>query len=218
VQLVKVLRSVALTLLLFLLVYIPAFAISGGMHLKLDAMVPVVMIVTLLLVCVYMAIAVHRGWLSTADFGWRWSAPRYVVYAVLFGAPLSALAAFIGTRFNESGTVGELHLTLWQLYLCFALGAPLQEESIFRGLLQSALAKMLIRTPMREATAGICASLGIGALFGVIHLKVGPVTAAAALVLGVLAGELRRRSGSLFPGILCHALFNLGGLVLMSQG
>lgn len=215
---VKVLLSAALTLLLFLLVYIPAFAVSGGLHLKADAMVLVVMVVTFVLACVYMGVAISCGWLSAADFGWRWPARKYMIYAVLLSVPLSALFAFTITRAQESGPLGELHMSSWQLYLCFALGAPVQEETIFRGLLQSALAKMLVRTPMRETAAGICASLGIAVLFGVIHLKVGPATAVGAFVLGLLAGELKRRSGGLLPGILCHALFNLGGLVLASLG
>jgi len=57
------------------------------------------------------------------------------------------------------------------------------------------------------------ASFAIAALFGLIHLTVGSLTALAALVLGVLTGELKRRSGSLLPAIVAHSMFNLGGLV-----
>jgi membrane protease YdiL (CAAX protease family) len=45
-------------------------------------------------------------------------------------------------------------------------------------------------------------------LFGIIHLGVGAVVAAGAIVLGLVAGELRRRSASLLPAIVVHALFN----------
>ena len=46
------------------------------------------------------------------------------------------------------------------------------------------------------------------ALFGVIHLESGAIVALGAIVLGFIAGELRRRSGSLLPAIIAHALCN----------
>jgi hypothetical protein len=46
------------------------------------------------------------------------------------------------------------------------------------------------------------------ALFGIIHLDSGIVVAIEAVLLGLIAGELRRMSGSLIPGILFHALLN----------
>jgi len=45
-------------------------------------------------------------------------------------------------------------------------------------------------------------------LFGVIHLEAGAVVALGAIILGLVAGEFRRRSGSLLPAIIVHALFN----------
>ncbi len=46
------------------------------------------------------------------------------------------------------------------------------------------------------------------ALFGIIHLEAGVAVAIGAIVLGLIAGELRRRSASLLPAIVVHALFN----------
>jgi membrane protease YdiL (CAAX protease family) len=214
--LVNLLRSAALTLLLFLLVYLPAFFLAASLHLGIDAMVPIVIAVTLVLACVLMGLAVYRGWLDAGDFGWQWPPYRYLVYALLLGTPSSALIVLIQIHAGESGELMGMHLAPWQLYLCFGLGAPVQEEAIFRGLLQSALAKSLGSAPARVAAHGLVASLAVALLFGAIHLKVGVFTAVGALVLGVLAGELRRRSGSLLPGMVCHALFNLGGLLLVA--
>ena len=45
-------------------------------------------------------------------------------------------------------------------------------------------------------------------LFGVIHLESGAIVALGAIMLGLVAGELRRRSGSLLPAIIVHALCN----------
>jgi hypothetical protein len=48
----------------------------------------------------------------------------------------------------------------------------------------------------------------VAALFGVIHLDSGIVVAASAVLLGLIAGELRRMSGSLVPAIVFHGLLN----------
>ncbi|MGH8159605.1 MAG: lysostaphin resistance A-like protein [Rhodanobacter sp.] len=212
-----VLWSVVLTLLLFLAAYVPAFMISSALHLSLEAMVPEVIAVSLVVVCTLMGIAIWRRWLSSAEFGWRWPSARYVVYALTLAVPLSALVAWILSRVAEPGPLAGLHLSSWQAYIYFALAAPVQEEVIFRGLLQSTLAKSLASVKGLAVASGLIASLVVAALFGVIHLKVGPVTASAALLLGVLAGELKRGSGSLLPGMLCHAIFNLGGLVWVTH-
>jgi membrane protease YdiL (CAAX protease family) len=50
-------------------------------------------------------------------------------------------------------------------------------------------------------------------LFGIIHLEVGALVALGAVILGLVAGELRRRSGSLLPAIIVHASFNCIGTV-----
>jgi membrane protease YdiL (CAAX protease family) len=212
--LMNLLRSAALTLLLFLAVYFPAFFIAGSLHLSMDAMVPIVIAITLVMACVLMALAVHRGWLAPDDFGWQWPPFRYLFYALLMAVPLSALIALIRIHIDGAGLAGGLQLAPWQLYLCFGLGAPVQEETIFRGLLQSSLSRSLAGTSARLATHGLVASLAVALLFGAIHLKISVFTAIGALVLGVLAGELKRRSGSLLPGMLCHVIFNLGGLWL----
>lgn len=211
----NLLRSAALTLLLFLLVYIPAFAIAGAMHLSPNVMVPAVIALTLVMASILMGFAIRRDWLTPADLGWRWPAYKYVIYAFVFAVPLSVLVTLLLAHVNEQATPEGTQLEPWQAYLCFALAAPVQEEAIFRGLLQSILTRRLLIAPVRIAWPGLAASLSIAALFGITHLVVGPVTACAACLLGVLAGELKRRSGSLLPSMLCHAIFNLGGLFML---
>jgi hypothetical protein len=98
-------------------------------------------------------------------------------------------------------------------WLYFGLCAPLQEELIFRGLLQTVLARNLSAGVETSARAGVAAVAGTALLFALVHFAVGPWTAAAALMLGVLAGELRQRSGSVIPAVIVHMLFNIPGLV-----
>ena len=104
-----------------------------------------------------------------------------------------------------------LHISPWLTFAYFGLFAPVQEETIFRGLLQTSLASELISAGWTGQVASVTAVLVAAFLFGAIHVAVGPLTAACALVLAVLAGELRRRSGSLLPAVLCHSLFNVAG-------
>jgi membrane protease YdiL (CAAX protease family) len=82
------------------------------------------------------------------------------------------------------------------------------KEVIFRGLLQSVLARSFA---LREASAH-AGPLTVALLFGASHLVVGPVTAGSALLLGIVAGEFRLRSASLLPAVIMHALFNLSGM------
>jgi hypothetical protein len=58
------------------------------------------------------------------------------------------------------------------------------------------------------------AAITVALLFGLIHLEVNPITAGAALVLGLFSGELRQRNGSLLPAILVHTVFNAFAAIL----
>ena len=99
------------------------------------------------------------------------------------------------------------------LGLYFGAGASIQEEIIFRGLLQTFLEERWKRSFSCFGVPVSVAVLFAATLFGVIHFESGPVVAAAAIVLGLVAGELRRRSGSLLPAVMVHVLFNVVALL-----
>jgi membrane protease YdiL (CAAX protease family) len=92
--------------------------------------------------------------------------------------------------------------------LYFIIGSPIQEEIIFRGLIQSMLERrwMITFSVLGGSLSG--AVVFSAALFSIIHLAAGAVVALGAIILGLVAGELRRRSDSLLPAIIVHALFN----------
>ena len=92
--------------------------------------------------------------------------------------------------------------------LYFIIGSPMQEEIIFRGLIQSTLERrwMITFSVLGASLSGAVAFTA--ALFGIIHLEAGAAVTIGAMVLGLVAGELRRRSASLLPAIVVHALFN----------
>ncbi len=99
-------------------------------------------------------------------------------------------------------------------FLYFVVGAAIQEEIIFRGLLQTTLTRQFPAALSFFGTSLSYASIIVALLFGLIHLEVSPITAGAAFVLGLFSGELRHRSGSLLPAILVHAVFNAFAAIL----
>ncbi len=94
----------------------------------------------------------------------------------------------------------------------------MQEETIFRGLIQSVVQA---RTPFEFRLGNIrlpFAVLVSALLFAVVHIatvRLGASLSEAlfvvcgAFVLGIVAGWLRSMSGSLLPAILAHAIFNI---------
>jgi membrane protease YdiL (CAAX protease family) len=92
--------------------------------------------------------------------------------------------------------------------LYFIIGSPIQEEIIFRGLIQSMLERqwVIAFSVFGGSLSGAVAFTAV--LFGIIHLGAGLAVTIGAIVLGLVAGELRRRSASLLPAIVVHVLFN----------
>jgi membrane protease YdiL (CAAX protease family) len=117
----------------------------------------------------------------------------------------------------------------WMRVLAF-LGAgvlaPISEELLFRGILQSSLVRLagiLARRqpgspapidyrPIRWAWRRWIPILVVGAIFGAMH-SVTPQNVPALMVLGVLLGFLYERTGSLTLPILVHMLFNCKSLL-----
>ncbi len=98
----------------------------------------------------------------------------------------------------------------WILVLCAVIGAPVFEELIYRGLLQTTLHEMTgwrIRWLVVFITS---------AIFTVMHLGGVPWQALPSLfVLSIVLGYLYERTGSLWPGIVTHLLFNLTSTALV---
>lgn len=89
---------------------------------------------------------------------------------------------------NETGLV---------MVLATVVTAPIAEEVMFRGLIQSRL---------KRAMPGWLAVVISALLFGVCHGH--PVWMAYAFVLGLFFGLMAHRSGSILPSMLAHLIFN----------
>ena len=95
-------------------------------------------------------------------------------------------------------------LILLLLFICLAIGAPLVEELFFRGY---ALDKL------RNVHSDTFAIISTGILFGFLHWE--PIfgfwdfyQTGAATIGGFLYAWLRIKTGSLWPSIACHSIWN----------
>jgi membrane protease YdiL (CAAX protease family) len=93
-------------------------------------------------------------------------------------------------------------LGLILLVAVVAVGAPIVEEIVYRGLLQRSLVARV---------GGPSAIAIVSVLFAVIHLRW--VELPGLLVAGLLFGLCLHRTGRLGSAILAHGAFNLTGLV-----
>ncbi|HEY2533569.1 MAG TPA: type II CAAX endopeptidase family protein [Xanthobacteraceae bacterium] len=209
----KAARAFGLLVGQFLVVYLPAFAAVGALRMSIDRAVPTIIAVTTISASIVMLVIARSQEWSFSDFGFRWPAMRYIGHALVLGVPLAIAVAVLLNHFRELGPLAGLHIAPWLALICFGMAAPVQEEVIFRGLLQTHFQANLMTAGLIEARASRVAVIVVALVFAVIHLEVGPMTAIGAVALGLLAGELRRRSASLVPAILCHSLFNIAGLL-----
>lgn len=200
-------KAIGTLLLLFVCVYGPAFAVIGHFKPAMSVAVPLVILMSLA-VAVALIFALSRRSNGIAEFGFRFCRVRYVVAAVGLGVPFGWALCLIVDRFSSGAPMPEMSLPFWMQIGYFVVGAAIQEEVIFRGLLQSTFARQFPASLSIFGASASYAVVAVALLFGLIHLEVNPVTAAAAFLLGLLSGELRRRSGSLLPAILVHAIFN----------
>jgi hypothetical protein len=93
---------------------------------------------------------------------------------------------------------------LWSAYLLIAAAPAILEEFGFRGYVMARLDRLFTPTETLLVQA---------ALFSVLHFSV--VIFPSHFVFGLLLGLVRRRTGSLYPGILVHAAWN--GLIVTTD-
>ncbi|BBG00114.1 MULTISPECIES: CPBP family intramembrane glutamic endopeptidase [Pseudonocardia] len=100
----------------------------------------------------------------------------------------------IQESYTDAGSAGAWSVALSLVFL--ALLTPLGEELIFRGVLTTALLRY----------GAVVAVVGSALVFALMHgLNAVFFTA---LIVGLVAGELRRRSGSIWPAVAAHAVNN----------
>ncbi|MDA2813962.1 CPBP family intramembrane metalloprotease [Nocardiopsis sp. RSe5-2] len=147
---------------------------------------------------------------------WRWMLVGVVAGVVALGAKTAVNAAIIsftdfeatnpqGMYFDAAGG-GALPLVLTFLFL--AILTPIGEEFLFRGVVTNALLRY----------GPLVGVLGSSAVFAVFHGL--NYILPSAFIVGVIAAEVMRRSGSIWPAVAVHTVNNtaLPLLVLFTQG
>jgi len=192
---------------LFVAVYVPAFTITALVRAPIETAIPLIIAITLL-VALFLTFMLARSPTGMAEFGFCIPHSRYMASATVFGLTIGLAVTFLSHLLPSKAPFDVSGFAPWMIVLYFLIGASIQEEIIFRGLIQSMVERQW-RVGFSLAGASLSGAVAFTAvLFGIIHLDAGIGIALGAVVLGLLAGELRRRSGSLLPAIIVHALFN----------
>jgi len=133
-----------------------------------------------------------------------------ILVAFLASLPLSVISNIIERKSSvqtEPFGFGDLNLT--EFLFLFLLLAPLGEEFLFRGILETSL--LVYGVPVAVILPALLFSL-----MHIVPLKNAPrkfsaIILISAFILGLLAGYFRAVSGSLLPAYSVHAVFNLTG-------
>lgn len=191
---------------LFVAVYAPAFVVTALVRPRVEVAIPLIIAISFTIALILIFLLARRP-VGIAEFGFKVSNTRYTAIAIGFGLAAGLAVTFACHLFPSKPPFDVSRLTPWMIALYFIIGSSIQEEVIFRGLIQSLLERQMITLSAFGASLS-GAVIYSAALFGVIHLGAGAVVSMGAIVLGLIAGELRRRSGSLLPAIIVHAFFN----------
>ena len=140
---------------------------------------------------------------------WRWLAVGIGVGVLAF--VLARLAAVLYTVvlgptadvqqvYTDTGASGLIASVLSLLFL--AVLTPIGEELLFRGVVTTVLLRY----------GHVVGVLGSAVVFAAVHGA--NLAALTALIVGLLNAELLRRSRSIWPGVVVHAVNNLLGFGL----
>jgi membrane protease YdiL (CAAX protease family) len=152
---------------------------------------------------------------SLTAFGVRPTSMRWLIVAggvglIAFVAKSAAILLYIWMT-GDGTSPQDIYATgasggLWTAILAtclFSFLTPLGEEFLFRGVVASALLRY-------GALVGVAGSALIFAIFHGLN-----VVFPAAFVVGLVAGEIFRRSGSVWPAFVVHAVVNLPTIPVM---
>jgi membrane protease YdiL (CAAX protease family) len=112
-----------------------------------------------------------------------------------------------GEAAREIVTEGN-QLTVVAFALMLMVGAPIAEELAFRGLLFAGLRKRGVRPVLTVVITAVA--------FALFHFE--PMRLGILIVIGLVLGVARARSGSLGVSIVAHAVNNAPGAVFIILG
>jgi membrane protease YdiL (CAAX protease family) len=159
-----------------------------------------------LIVVLLLMVLISRGRLQSFGFvcgsfrlSWRY-------FAWLIPPLAMGIAGALQTHSNASAGA-PLGLSKLQIVVFIWIYSSFCEEVLTRGFLQTLLSRVL-----GENRFGITVFLS-GLFFGLMHLiairQMGPGVIVFATYLGMVAAYYRQKSGSIYPAMLLHLLFNV---------
>jgi membrane protease YdiL (CAAX protease family) len=150
-----------------------------------------------------------------AAFGVRSTSRRWLVIGIaagvaafmVKGAAVLAFTALTGIHSNPqdvyaAGASGGA-MSLLTATLLIGIVVPIGEELLFRGVVTTAL---LRHGPFTGVVGGAL-------IFALLHGI--SIVFPAAVVAGLVAGEIYRRSGSVWPAVVVHVVYNLPMIPMM---
>jgi len=225
-------KKLLFALLLLAMVYLPAFIFISFLTMnshqfatKVQATpwlpVPIVAGITLVMALILISIFSRFNF---SDYGFKLSRDLMILKALICGVVIGGVLSFAGS-FVPSRELSFGSLTFLQRLLVFWILASVTEEIIFRGLIQTYLSWHISGSVTIFRSQLTTAGLITATFFGLVHLALlsqGAATLQAitivlvALILGIIAGYFRDKTGSLVAPIIVHSLFNITGSIVGS--
>lgn len=181
-----------------------------GPGLSNDGVYPLLLLQGAVPILLVYLLIVRRRRITWADLGLRPAQRAWYRLALAGGlacVPLVALSrliveplldgAFENPQIDALSTGGFSWINLTAMLFLVGLLIPFTEELLFRGLLYP-----LLRRSMRFFFAAVLSAL----CFSLLHLI--PPLIPAFLLMGLILAAAREYSGSLWPPVIIHALFN----------
>jgi membrane protease YdiL (CAAX protease family) len=165
---VRLVRAIGLTVLSFILVYAPTSALAAGLRFPPVLAVPFVMLGTFFTAVLLMFVLSRRSPDGLARYGITGATQKHIGVAVVVSVPIAFFAALLLAHAHEPGPLAGLSLSPMLAILYFVVGASIQEEVIFRGLLQTMLANLSAPRGTHDPSCEVLASIMIALLFGCI--------------------------------------------------
>lgn len=177
------------------------FSLSHGIFPPSFFLQSIYLVVTLILMAILSKGHFESFGFTRGSFKLTWRFFLWLIPPIALGI-LGAIAKHSGHAVNSPFGLSNLQIVLFVwVYSSFC------EEVLTRGLLQTFLSRSL-----GKSRVGLTILLS-GLFFGAMHLmavrQMGPGVVVFAVYLGLVAAYYREKSGSLWPAISLHVLFNI---------
>ncbi len=155
-----------------------------------------------------------RGRAGIAEYlGLRWPGLKTALVAVAVTAGIIALTALVSVFLDRSAAEVDLDMygtSIWPalLWIAVVLVGPAFEEMFFRGFLFEGFRQS------RVSAAGAIALTSFA--WAILHIQYDLVGMGEILVMGIIMGIVRLKTGSLWSTFIIHALNNFVALLLIA--